>query len=248
MSSSKHPLTQTPSERLRSLLQETRQQLVEEGGYMGDRQLMTQNTVVWRRIGRGHCLVTKEWAETTAEAHTRIASQQTEEEENFEEGPDMATLSAVVKITTEDFWMMSCGMWKGPSEMTPSFQDIKLTCTGGIPDDEVFCADYKTVLDNARRLMTEVESNSFDGKRGFLITRGNTHKLKFRHVLFEVRTNSHFTLRAIHTLRISPSTMTTLTLLRKVIYQKTSSSKIGPLLMKPQKMLFVKWLRLTVTK
>jgi hypothetical protein len=41
-----------------------------------------------------------------------------------------AILSIIVYITDEDFWLMSDGAWRGPSDYSSAFADIKLTCTG----------------------------------------------------------------------------------------------------------------------
>jgi hypothetical protein len=65
-------------------------------------------------------------------------------------------VSAVLQITLEDFWMMPCGMWKGPNQFLSSLADIKLTCTGWHPKHEVFANDFDIVMTNLNKIFASV--------------------------------------------------------------------------------------------
>jgi len=106
--------------------------------------------VIWRRIGTDDCLVTKESADAVDAAHAAIATTKTAPGEDSIPTPeyDLAVLSAVVHISDDDFWMSSCGNWKGASQYCPKFSDLKLTCMGKSPSEMPFREDFPIVLTN----------------------------------------------------------------------------------------------------
>ncbi|KAJ3511696.1 hypothetical protein NLJ89_g3949 [Agrocybe chaxingu] len=179
----------------RQKMDEVRAIMLESGTYLGDVKFREKGILTWERIGRDDCLVTKQSVEACNVAHKEYVSSLVEphDADVAQDGPpsgpnlehDMVELSIVVKITPEDFWMVSCGMWKGPTSMCQSFADMKLTCTGIAPDDGIFRDDFKTVLDNLGWVMKQKETPDHPEKRGLLIPRGTSSKIKFRHVLFE---------------------------------------------------------------
>jgi len=95
-----------------------------------------------------------------------------------------AKLFVVVFITPEDYWLVSCGLWKGPTSGCLNFADMKLTCTGAAPMHEVFRSDFKCAFDNLRFLLEKATTPGFTKASGVLVR--ETEKIKFRHVLFEV--------------------------------------------------------------
>jgi hypothetical protein len=144
-----------------------------------------RENVVWYKLGREELLLTKAAAQAFDDATKAFAS---EEEESAgltpPPEPEPALLSAVVYITPEDFWMMSCGRWKGPTSGCHEFADMKLTCTGAAPSDSVFQPDFPTVLANLNHLMALSSTRGFSLKKGLMLPSSGTQKIKFRHVLF----------------------------------------------------------------
>lgn len=159
----------TPSQDLQQQLRETREQLLSQDLYLGSPSFREKAHVVWRDWGRGNHLVIAEDGPPT-------------------EGK-LATLLAVVQITSDDFWMMPCGMWKGKTKACKSFADMKLTCTGYSSGEKIFQDDYDVILDNLRWLMEKTETPGINNKRGVLLCQGHCQKIRFRHILFEVIDN-----------------------------------------------------------
>ena len=142
--------------------------------------------MIWRRIGTDDCLVTKESADAVDAAHAASAATETAPGEDSIPTPeyDLAVLSAVVHISDDDFWMSSCGNWKGASQYCPKFSDLKLTCTGKSPLEIPFREDFPTVLTNLTSVVNL--SAKFTEKKGLFVERPPDRKIKFRHILFEV--------------------------------------------------------------
>ncbi|KAM6490375.1 hypothetical protein JOM56_014139 [Amanita muscaria] len=85
----------------------------------------------------------------------------------------------VVQISEDDFWLTSCGMYKGPSLMVPTLAKVKPTCVGVAPKHDVFTGDFKRASETIKNLM---ENAITKDRKGILVPGG---KIKFRHVLFE---------------------------------------------------------------
>jgi hypothetical protein len=103
-----------------------------------------------------------------------------------ESPPDVAGLSAVVLISSDDFWMTADAGYRGPGRYVRNFASVKPTCSGGIPDVEPFKSDYSEVVDNVRWLLDTVSTQGFHLKRGFVTGPTNAPRIKVQHVLFEV--------------------------------------------------------------
>ena len=191
MTPRRNGLPTTSSDVLRTKLDTTRNGLLTSGLYLGDRNFEIDQ-VIWRRIGNGNCLVTKESADAVdaASAHWHAAHTATEtssrEDNILAPEYDLAVLSAVVHISDDDFWMTSCGNWRGPSQYCPKFSDIKLTCTGKSPLETPFREDFPSVLINLTSVVNL--SAKFRNRKGLFVERppASDRKIKFRHVLFEV--------------------------------------------------------------
>ena len=133
------------------------------------------------------CLVTKESADAVDPTHAvAAATAETTLEELSIPTPeyDLAILSAVVHISDDVFWMTSCGNWKGTSYYCPSFSDLKLTCTGKSPSETPFPTYFPTVVANLPALADLLIK--FTNKKGPFVKWPSDHKIKFRHVHFEV--------------------------------------------------------------
>lgn len=97
--------------------------------------------------------------------------------------PDPALLSVVVKITPEDYWLVSGGLWKGPTTACKAFEDMKLSCTGAAANHNVFKGDFPIALKNLEKLMELASTPGFKTPATVI----KNHKIKFKHVLFTVR-------------------------------------------------------------
>jgi hypothetical protein len=80
-------------------------------------------------------------------------------------------------------------MWKGPTEATKSFADVKPTCMGQVPKHDVFADDFKTILKNVTDIIDLWCTECFKERRGVLMDSKVNPRLKFCHILFEVRRN-----------------------------------------------------------
>jgi hypothetical protein len=195
-SSSNHQsLNLSPAAHLREKFEQKRQALNVTGLYLGDptfRDSIDQR-IVWQRIGRGDRLVTKVSADALRAAQDGLASRaadgQAEDQEEQANLPELvpAKLSVVVLITPKDYWLDSCGLWKGPTSGCRNFADMKLTCTGAAPMHEVFRSDFKCAFDNLHFLLEKATTPGFTKASGVLVYgTGGVETIKFRHVLFEV--------------------------------------------------------------
>ena len=137
-------------------LQNACQALITKGLYLGVSDLTGK--LVWDRDGRAEHLVTVEAAEAAAASHKVYASDPDAPEPV---APEAAILSAVVKISEEDYWLTSCGMWKGPTEAAKSFADVKPTCMGQVPEHDIFADDFKTVLKNVTDIINMGRTEGF---------------------------------------------------------------------------------------
>ena len=165
-------------------LRRTRDGLLRSGLYLGDENFEIDQ-VIWRHIGGDNCLVTK----TSADAVDAALNAAPEEDRPIPEY-DLAVLSAVVLISDDEFWLTSCGHWRGPRPFCQKFEDLKLTCTGKSPSGTPFSNDFPTVLAN----LTAVTNLSarFSRRRGLFVENPLARKIKFRHVLFEVSIRSPY--------------------------------------------------------
>ena len=162
-------------------LQNARQALIAKGLYLGTPDLTGK--LAWDRDGKAERLVTVEAAETAAAAHKIYAADPNAPEPT---APEPAILSAVVKISEDDYWLTSCGMWKGPTEAAKLFADVKPTCMGQIPDHDVFADDFKIVLKNITEIINMGCTKGFKDRKGVLTGSKENHRLKFHHILFDV--------------------------------------------------------------
>ena len=164
-----------------------REKLLDRGLYLGD-PILKHEAVIWKDIGNGECLVTKELSDFVDEAQADRAAPAQENAEDSEDtdSPSLspAVLSVVVHITSDEFRMTPCGNWKGPTSLCENFSDIKLSCTGNSPLDPPFNDDYTTALKNLTKLTEECAR--FKSQRGLFLEHNGEQKIKFCHVLFEV--------------------------------------------------------------
>jgi hypothetical protein len=111
-----------------------RNKLIQDSLYLGTTAI--RDKVIWRRIGRKTCLVTKAsaTAHDAAQPTDSTESQtQTTDDASGSTLPDPitplipATLTMIALISPEIFWPVEDGYWKGPTTYTKSFDELKLT-------------------------------------------------------------------------------------------------------------------------
>ncbi|KAJ6525698.1 hypothetical protein B0H19DRAFT_1276052 [Mycena capillaripes] len=159
-----------------------------------------QDEVVWRRIGRDNVLVTKDSAVAADAAFAALRdkvekahrSENNDKPESEDPSPESllnpAPLTLVSFISTENCFLASDGHWKGPTEFTANFADVKLACRMAAPEVVPFAADFPRIIKNIQSFMKAAETKGnikqgiFDPKETPATT------LKVRHVLFEART------------------------------------------------------------
>lgn len=144
----------------------------------------------WVRVGNADLLVTEESAAEYLEAQQAL---QADPEAPAPGAPKSAVLSAVVHIPAEDYWLTSDGMWKGPTDAAKTFADVKPSCTGQAPTNEVFSGDFTNVLKHMRTILDLARTKGFQQSKGVLVNGfGGIPKIKFRHILFNVSHSNHF--------------------------------------------------------
>ncbi|KAJ7246451.1 hypothetical protein C8J57DRAFT_1523579 [Mycena rebaudengoi] len=98
-----------------------------------------------------------------------------------------ASLTFVAKISPDNFWLMSDGAWKGPTEYTPTLADVKLNCRLVAPELPPFAADFGNVLENMKWLMANSQTEGNKKKGVFDAGEKPIATIRVRHVLFEKR-------------------------------------------------------------
>ncbi|KAM6496782.1 hypothetical protein JOM56_007255 [Amanita muscaria] len=163
-------------------LRNARQALVQQYGYLGTPMVDVKKKMTWDRVGNMDCLVTEEESET-ANAAYKTYWEMEPNARGIPPNPAQPTeLSAVVKISNDDYWLTSCGMWHGKTEFTSCLADVKPTCIGVIPENPVFSDDFANVLTNLTSLLGLGATLGVPGRKGVLLS---NNRIKFRHLLFE---------------------------------------------------------------
>jgi len=175
---------------------EARNRLVATDFYLGDPAKTFKDLVMWKRVGRGNRLVTKESVIAVekaqqAQAAAEAASGEAILEADTEALLEPAVLSVIVLIDQDDCWLTPCGYWKGPTAFTPSFEDLKLSFQGKSATNSILFQDFAAAVEGAKWLMNEVALGG-SANQGFLGLSKGSDAFKFRHVVFEVRTKPSF--------------------------------------------------------
>ena len=152
------------------------QRLLNTGMYLAHPNI--RNKVKWVRDGKGHKLVTKRTKPTNDDDTENLSP------------PEMAILSLITTISTDDFWMSSDAGWKGPTNFTRTLADAKASCTGKKPSFETIGDNFNTAIANLQWLQDQIATDGFTVKKGALVGQPgvppDTYKVKVRHTLFEV--------------------------------------------------------------
>src|ERR1700722_11978291 len=135
----------SPEEYVTERLKLARSALLSGSLYLGHPDI--RDKLIWINAGNFDILVTKEDASAFKNAQKAAT-----EAAIPPPHPSYAVLSAVVLITDKDFCLTSCGMWQGQNDVVESFADVKLSCIGQAPVQDVFSPDFPHVTANVEAL------------------------------------------------------------------------------------------------
>ncbi|KAF9233045.1 hypothetical protein BU15DRAFT_66911 [Melanogaster broomeanus] len=136
-----------------------REELIDSGLYLGDRKILQH--VEWKANGRKESLFVKEAPPTP--------SSDSEEQKPLSEDivADLATLSAVVRVNDNGFWLTSDAGWRVPTNIAPHLHDAKGSCVGVSPVTGVFRDDFFIWVENARMLQQRIATPDSEERLGF---------------------------------------------------------------------------------
>ncbi|KAJ6543483.1 hypothetical protein B0H10DRAFT_2203267 [Mycena sp. CBHHK59/15] len=155
-------------------MREFREELIVSGNYIGNAGGI--DDLSWKRVGREDWVVIQDAAAAYDMALTAAADTAAGVGgESSELEP--AALTVVAQIAMSNFWLTPCGYWKGPTQFTPTFADLKLNCLLEAPPAQPFANDFKNVLKDVATLMARVETPG-NTKQGIFDPTGSSIKRK----------------------------------------------------------------------
>jgi len=100
---------------------------------------------------------------------------------------EMASLSAIVQVDHNDFWMTPDTGYQKPSAVWKDLLDVKPSCIISAPDLQPVKDKFQQVVANLQHLQGEMWMPGYEmGKAFFTGGHAQTQRFKVRHVLFEV--------------------------------------------------------------
>lgn len=112
--------------------------------------------VEWIREGRAEKLVLKATSSTPDDAAELTA-------------PELAVLSLIGTISSDDFWMTLDAGWCRPTSITKNLSAAKVSCSAGSPPVQELAADFSTALTNICWLQDQAATHGFTKKQGLLV-------------------------------------------------------------------------------
>ena len=166
------------AERLAVKMSLVRQTLMSKGEYLSDPAI--RGRVQWVSCGPGHKLVIKSedpqasdaadppsssTDDTTSTPTSGIANAQLPTPDATPVPPPAppipVTLAMVVQIIPGQSWLHPDGKWMGPMQFVKQFSDVKLLCTGTMPDHVRFHNDYATSATTLKAIMAEIRTMGY---------------------------------------------------------------------------------------
>ena len=141
-------------------------------------------------LGRNTVLQKVGWVHEGRVDRLVIKQETGNDEQTEDRKPEMVTLTAIVCVDRNDFWMTSDGGYVRPSIVWKELAKVKLTCTVCSPDLQPAKGAYKQVILNLQSLQCEILTPGYQMGKGFFLG-GKGDRFKLRHVLFEVSSGSH---------------------------------------------------------
>ncbi|PSS03523.1 hypothetical protein PHLCEN_2v3975 [Hermanssonia centrifuga] len=160
-----------------------RDNLLAEGGYLGDPKLNVRQAFQWVQFENGRILCTREVAAAYDQAYAIFKDDVVAVDPP--PAPDAVNLSGVYRIDEALFFMTADGNWN-PKQDFGGFEESKATCLLAAAHDSVFAKDYPLMNKNINTLVKMGVSGDNRVLRGiFNVTDDGRKLLKLRHVLFE---------------------------------------------------------------
>jgi hypothetical protein len=98
------------------------------------------------------------------------------------------TVSAVVRISFNDYFFTADEFYRGPPRFTSSLADVKPLFVREKYDIQPFKTDFTAMASNSMEwLQDAISTPGVDEKRGFVTGSGEHTRLKFCHTFFEVK-------------------------------------------------------------
>lgn len=241
------PIPRSPEEvalNIATKMDLARQSLFDKGEYLADPDIL--NRVLWEPVGSGHQLVIKphheavpfipESDDPTAEpsispsldnddddTSTNIPLPAIEAAMEPSDTPSTpAILSIVVQLVPGANWLYPDGKWAKGNLYTPHFQDVKLLCTGGIPQHPCFSLDFDTSINNLNAIMGRLGDAT--NKRSTITSSQPGAQVKIRHALFTVRSSLNAASKDLS----DPLLISRMTIRKKLINVVCSSKTFAP--------------------
>ena len=139
-----------------------------------------RDLLTWTKDGQRHRLM---WKEDVRRADDLYKSALAEGNTPVAANIPSAVLSVITLITDNDCWLMADGAWRGRSDYTATFADIKLTCTGGPPPYPFLQQDLNATIANLEYFMKKSDGAK---KVGAILVNDGLKKIWFRHIPFVV--------------------------------------------------------------
>jgi hypothetical protein len=153
--------------------------------YLGDTDI--RKKLMWYKYGHGNIVIDK----STMPSKDSSPTKQTTHSSWI---PSPVTLSTITHLTWDGFWLSSDGKWSGPTDYCKKLADIKISCTGGSPEQENLKQHFKTTLETVDALIARAHTANFCKQTPRLTSPIDlSPRIKFRHTLFSVRITRNLT-------------------------------------------------------
>ncbi|KAI5982437.1 hypothetical protein EDD15DRAFT_2377846 [Pisolithus albus] len=175
--------TSPPSDPISYRLSLARERLLHGGFYLGDSSII--DSLHWVEFGRCHALTSISIPDCNADDETSqtIPPVELRAEPSC---PDHATLSAIVRIDRNDFWLTSDGGYQGPTALCKEILHVKPSCTLTDPACMPVSADFPAALETLRMLTEKCVTPGYSAGTSFFSTDAEgASRFKLRHKLFE---------------------------------------------------------------
>ena len=157
--------------------------------YLGDPARNFKHQVVWKQVGNDKQLVAsavEQMEETQLAVLTSEPSAGLTSIVPIDPLVEPVLLSTIVFIDFDNCWLTPCGFWKGRTNATEKFEDIKLSFQGKAPPKEFLSQDFSTFIKNTKMLMDDASLGGANSS-GFLVTtKKGENAIQLQHILFEV--------------------------------------------------------------
>lgn len=149
--------------------------------------------ITWTRIGTAQKVVYVKPAEAKAKSITLSCAPSpaclgspSSLTENDSSLPEVASLSAIVQINQDNFYLTSDQSYCGPSRFIKSLAQVKPSCSGRVLKAKPFNSDFATTMDNLHWLIGKATTPGFTENCSVMTGPNNILHIKVQHLLFKV--------------------------------------------------------------